>query len=249
MLHTSSTFWCKTKLFLFACIKTHLIRSSVVSLFSRPLTISYFFLRSHVSFEHLEDRQTFVQAICFMNAAQMYSQECRRQQVPCLEGWLYNLHRGNASELMVASYGQVNSGTLEPHSIRAVQLSMQCLDVAKRCCSAAIAASAATDSTTTTCPKSLPDSLFLTKVCARGMFVTSEFVEALGIVLQSATDFDAKQSKQNTTGFHRLKEVDIRNCVFTRGSQHGHVLTMPSLIEVLTLLHCTPGLVRNTFLM
>jgi hypothetical protein len=199
-----------------------------------------------------------------MNAAQMYSQECRRQQVPCLEGWLYNLHRGNASELRVASYGQINSGTLEPHSIRAVQLSMQCLDVAKRCCSAAIAASAGTDSTTTTahnhrnrrntavfpttCPKSLPDTLFLTKVCARGMFVTSELVEALGIVLQSAADFDAKQSKLNTTGFHRLKEVDMRNCVFTRGSQHGHVLTMPSLIEVLTLLHCTPGLVRNTFL-
>ena len=240
----------------------------------RPLSLNIFL-------ETADERHDLIRAIGFMDAAQSYAKECRRLGVAALDGWMYNLQRGDASELMVATYGHTtkdrrnttsSSDDISPLSIEAVARSLERLDVVKRLCGGDKPA------------ESLPPSLFLRRILIRGIHIESEHVSALKTValasnafgrsLDSSSSTNKGQEKgrmhygenRETSGFGSssssyrddrllvassnlisLSEIDMTCCYFTRDGQSGRMMTMPSLLDLLELLHCTPSISLRQF--
>ena len=236
----------------------------------------------NIFLETAEERHDLIRAIGFMDAAQSYAKECRRLGVAALDGWMYNLQRGDASELMVATYGHTtkdrrnttsSSDDISPLSIEAVARSLERLDVVKRLCGGDKPA------------ESLPPSLFLRRILIRGIHIESEHVLALKTValasnafgrsLESSSSTNQGQEKgrelhygesRETSGFGSssssyrddrllvassnlisLSEIDMTCCYFTRDGQSGRMMTMPSLLDLLKLLHCTPSISLRQF--
>ena len=205
----------------------------------------------HVGLNDAEGHRDFIHAISFMDAARQYERVCRSQKVKPLEGWLRNLHSGDASCLEVTRYGQQNStsamndsSSVDSHALRAVCITLKILESAREYLTdvgktAGTTETKETSETTETAePTPSEDTtsskLKLSKVRFRGVQINEKHVSALHDVLTSS--FKDKTNDHASSSY----EIDIHGCKFTLDGQQ-HILTSPSLFQLISILRSLLG--------
>ena len=201
----------------------------------------------HIGLSNVQERQQFINAISFMDAARQYERQCRKDLVKPLEAWIQALYNGDASCLEVARYGggaaqasssssTTSSSSVDPLAIVAVRVSLSCLSRAQRI--------SANHLTTTS------SRLNLRTIRIRGILVNDDHVLALRDIFDACNstdhrnhqDHQEKEKDEEENKDNIFYEVDFRGCFFTRDGQHGRVLTSPSLVNLLSILRMSLGL-------